>query len=351
MVPFFQAGCRCGEKQHSIADVSVSTQSPADHAEPIRESSVTETDPERIVIAESLGITITLQDVLDVWERNPGVEEPSELIRKTLGYKLAYSEAKSRSINENPNESWVDYVERFLTLAFHPDSTCRNIEQLELVRHLESRRRRYQHPDIFHVVDAQYICCPKDKAPCVGDPNTETCFAEALPTMERAFVRAKLQTRDRASFEASVKPPSGQSEPIKITAYRFAYDFDQPHYSQQGNWVVMDPAIVKAVQQAQTRDVLPPVRTEYGIHLLYLLERKSKSTGDLSDPTVAERVRDDLCAEMVLRAHNRYVQDLVQGYPLNLQTEAVELLQNRIQGKNKSLYNTAHDELTLPTTP
>lgn len=348
---FGSAACKCDKNLPVASDTPAQiVAAPTEHENPVQSPSRL-ADANTFVVATSLGIHVTVQDVLDVQSSDSSGLGLLELIRVALGYKIASNEAQMREIVRLSDESWTDYVDRFLRLAFNPESSCRNIAVQDMVRHLAGQKRRYQHPDIFHVVDAQTVCCPKEKAPCVGDADADTCFANAVPVMERAFVRAKSLTTDRASFERAVTPESAETGQITVIDYRFAYDYEQPHHAQPGNWVVMDPAIVQGVRRAQSGDVLPPIRSEYGIHLLYVLEHRLKSTGDLADPAVSRRVRDDLCVDVVAKARARYIQDLTDGYPLELNEDGLQRLQDHLDVNNQPIDQPGNHAITPDATP
>jgi parvulin-like peptidyl-prolyl isomerase len=184
------------------------------------------------------------------------------------------------------------------------------VDAADLAREYRENLRAFVHPDVIHVLDAQIVCCPKERAPCVNDPENERCLEAAHADAAKAFAAiaaAADDERARADAQAALAGAFGAA----VTDYKLAYDYDRPADQQGGKWVIIDRAIVEALRNAQVGQSVGPVKSEFGYHSLRVLSRKPKRQAELEDPSTQAELRERVCRRLVAAARVRYLGKLV----------------------------------------
>jgi len=245
------------------------------------------------------------------------------LVRLGVGAVLAADEARRVGVVQEPGESAWEHVKRFLARIYNPATTCRNLSDEDVGASWKLHRRSFVHPDIFEVVDVQLICCPKGRAPCVDDPEVDACFHRGIAESERVFASLVSASQSKESFLAAAEVLVLELPGLGVVEYTFAYDFDFAPHEQPGKWVVLDPRMIAAVKGAKDGDLLAPVKSAYGYHILRVLRRQTKSMGSPDDPEVRSKLRGRVCDTLVDRTRWRYLEDLTTHVHFEMSQEAV----------------------------
>ena len=182
-------------------------------------------------------------------------------------------------------------------------------------------RTRYQHFEVFDVVDAQVLCCPAENPDaCYQDifDNVEErrnhvadCFRTIEPMWET--LRSKVQgAKTKEEFRLLVDsafldlpPPEAKLtfrlDP-KLHEYDFQYDVETAYDPQFEviRYQVFYKEIMDGAKETwfgsgrETPAVSPVIRTPLGLHLLFIGDVRPRKNQPLSDPNVQAELRERL---------------------------------------------------------
>ena len=113
---------------------------------------------------------------------------------------------------------------------------------------------------------------------------------------------------------------------VGVRTYRFAYDYSKPKTEQEGSWVVLDPVILNAVKTRSKGDLIGPVQTAYGVHLLHILEHKPPTNRLFESEDVQTALRKDLCEQFQNRMKERLLEDILLGKSIGEPTALSETI-------------------------
>jgi hypothetical protein len=277
-------------------------------------------------VARVFGRPVSGRDALAARQRAPEGTTLAEAAVLAAGRLLAADEAERVRFPRKEGEGREEYVDRFLAATFSPETSCLGVDEQDVASTAKRLTKRFDHPDVYKVLDLQIVCCPKDEAPCLDDALAAACFVESASAIEQARA-AVAPAKTEAEVRRAAETAARSIPRLAIVPYTFAYDHDRPHADQGGPWAVMDPAIVQVVRGLEAGALSEPVRSAYGYHVLYVRDHQSPDRRGPDDPSVRKEVFDLLCEGILKRARVRYVVDLASSAGTEVSREAVEALQ------------------------
>ncbi len=217
-------------------------------------------------------------------------------------------------------------------------------------------RTRYQHFEVFSIVDAQVLCCPaetpdacyKDLFDNVEERRTHVadCFRTVKPMWEslRARVqRAKTKEEFRLLVDSAFLdlPPSEaklmfQLDP-KLHEYDFQYDVETSYETQFETirYQVFYKEIMDGAKETwfgtgrQTPAVSPVLQSPLGLHLLFIGDVRPRKNQPVTDPAVQAELRERMFPQFRTAKFQELTGKLCEAASCQLVTDNLIPLQNQ----------------------
>lgn len=302
--------------------------------------------PKRLADAQAvgkvLGRSFSVGDVRAFAETLPADERrfsASDLLRVIAGRWLAVSEAKQLGVPRDEGDSDDAVVDRMLTGLFNAGTACKAIKDSDIQTEYAANRRKFVYPDVFEVADLIFGCCPKESAPC-HDEAALACFERGDERMIEVFAELALLPGLDARVGRSTELAE-TDESLELNTYRFGYDYDSPHGGQPGRWLVLEKSITDAVRDRTAGEIVGPLRSKYGVHVMTLVEHKPKSNRSWDHPEVREQLTKSICDRLVRRTQLNYLTQLAVSTGLSadaatLKTLNAEMKRERLEAMEKA---------------
>jgi hypothetical protein len=231
-------------------------------------------------------------------------------LRNAAGLVLLSKEAMHQKFPKKADEGAAAYAHRYLNAVLSPKAICSTFPQKELETLYQIRKKRFIHPDVFHVVDAQYICCPREKVPCANTPALEECLNSGKKKAQSLYLNWKTQVP--LDPEEAWKDSSKEEKSLGVTRYKFAYDYSTLAAEQKGKWLIIDPKILEAVRGLKSGAMTPPVQSAFGWHVLFVAEYSPPSNEPLASKSTQEALRKELCSKRQKKMERLVIPDLLE---------------------------------------
>jgi len=155
-----------------------------------------------------------------------------------------------------------------------------------------SVRPYFDHWDVFFVLDVRFICCKGAAESCARDEIVQKCLAEMEPDIRDVYkVLAARALSDAEAVKKAVAELQVAGYPLlRKEEYSFQYDFTRPH-EKQTEYNLVNRNVAQAVKDAPLNQVLPPVRSNFGWHILYVKEFRPAEHKVFGTPEVLERMK------------------------------------------------------------
>jgi len=228
---------------------------------------------------------------------HPG--EPDERLEKKIRLRrLLARSAVERGLSEGPEVSltWRRALARaLLRNRFEVDLTPDTVptsawEDLYWER---SIRPYFDHWDVFFVLDVRFICCKGAAESCARDEIVQKCMAQTEPDIRD--VHRILETKglsDADLVKKAVEELQVAGYPgLRREEYSFQYDFTRPH-EKQTEYNLVNRNVALAVKDAPLNALLPPVRSNFGWHILFVKEFRPAEHLPFGTPEVMERLKE-----------------------------------------------------------
>ena len=316
-----------------------SSESATNSPPPLPSSTDTQKPTSSVSLENNLAIVlntgITMDDARNALRRMTGPPIAKTAVMLAAGRVLAVIEAERSGMPRAENENNLDYVDRFLALTFSERTSCASISEEEIAERFRIMRRRYDHPDIFKAINLQFICCPSSRAPCVNDKMASLCFKEERKRAEEIFSELLMLRTHSEAFAQRAKSLAESHEQIGAADLKFAYDYDFDRHDQPGPWAILDPAILSAVRKAAVGDVIGPIQSEYGFHILYIQKHDLKTKRTLDEPDVHKEVRNTYCQERLKSTREQYLLDLTRSVKVQINPIELAKFKKEVESKRK----------------
>ncbi len=240
----------------------------------------------------------------------------AEAWQQTAALVVAGEEGVRAGLKADKDQSMAALGQDYVDQLLRPQKLCAQFKEEELAKLYAAGKKRFVHPDVFHVLDGQAICCAKDQAPCPSVPEREACLQAGKAVIQEAH--ALGQGKDGTEIQKLWSNLKDQKANFGIIDYRLAFDFEKPPEEQGGNWVIMDPAIRKALKGRKAGEMTDPIETQYGWHALFILEHKAPAAGTLETPEVRKELEGILCDRRTQAMRMRILSDLTKGHQLHM---------------------------------
>ena len=258
------------------------------------------------------GIPISDSDFQDALRFAP--ENVEEALRTAAGLALLGKEAER--LQASQSGSWMTGLQ-FLEASVAPSQVCRNIPERQLREHYQRDKKTYVHPDVFHVEDAQIVCCTTPQKGC-GEPLAlEGCLENGSRVLHSLRTQLETTPNSKTSLRDAIAPKE-----VGVRTYRFAYDYGKEREEQGGTWLVLEPAILEGVRSRKAGEMVGPIRTAYGIHLLRILEHKAPSNRLFEEPEVQKSLHEKVCKQTKEQMRRQFLTDILHGKTIGPVTHA-----------------------------
>lgn len=217
-------------------------------------------------------------------------------------------------------------------------------------------RTRYQHFEVFSIVDAQVLCCPaespdacyKDLFDNVEDRRTHVadCFRTVKPMWES--LRSRVQgAKTREEFRLLVDsafldlPPTEaklmfQLDP-KLHEYNFQYDVETSYEVQFETirYQVFYKEIMDGAKDTwfgagrQAPAVSPVLQSPLGVHLLFIDDVRPRKNQPVTDPAVQTELRERMFPQFRAAKFQELTGKLCEAASCQLLTDNLIPLQNQ----------------------
>ena len=238
-----------------------------------------------------------------------GVTSYQEALDTAAALALFSIESKKQGIDLPDSASSMSRGLHYLDAATAKNRICLWFPEHQLKTLYGRMKKKMIHPHVFHVVDAQFICCPRDQHPCAENEAWSTC-------MENGQNQAKILAatwNNKPGKDPEETWKNAQTKEMGVNSYRFAYDYERPVDDQGGNWVLVDPGIRKAVKNAQAGSLVGPIKSTYGWHLLFIRSHSLPENLAFEAPEAQRRLKDELCKQNQQRMRRQLLQDIMIG--------------------------------------
>lgn len=144
----------------------------------------------------------------------------------------------------------------------------------------------YDHKDLFFVADAQLICCSGAPNLCRGDPQVQICMQDFEPESWQIYEDLKeRRITDVESFKERVEELKTEHPQLGAQEFSFQYDFKLT-WDQQRGYPRVDEAVALRAEKAPLKQVMPPVRSNHGWHILFIKDFQPETHRQFEEPEV-----------------------------------------------------------------
>jgi len=181
---------------------------------------------------------------------------------------------------------------RWITQRFTRDFTPEMIPDQMLRAVWEVKWFLWDHMNTYYVLDAQYICC-REKAGLCEEAVTATCRDENLDLMENLLqVFVEEGVVDTVAFTSVTRDfASSHDVPVTVAEYAFQYDHSKPHDQQRG-YDQYAESISLAVEDMEVGTFSTVIRSEFGLHIVFLYKFLPEIHKSLADPEVRMEIAE-----------------------------------------------------------
>ena len=271
----------------------------------------TDEDP---TVATVGGVPILLSQLQQVVDADGGATAPTVLLERLVEAELLGQAALERGYYRADVVGPVfraAMVEELLArelirpapASFFTEDMLRDIYYQPIVR------VKFDHVDLFKVVDAQITCCARRYDQC-HQAEFEACMTEEEPNARQLHELLRAGTRDRASFNDTIQEAAGRNRRLAVRVYSFFYNVNLPHDEQRDHNVVNEN-VARATLGLEVGQFSEPVRSRNAWHIIYLAEHVPEEHRTIADPEVRgeiisrvfDKVREARFAERLVALH------------------------------------------------
>jgi peptidyl-prolyl cis-trans isomerase C len=231
---------------------------------------------------------------------------PREALADLISFELLAQEASRRGLASDPEVQETrrtESVRRLLKIDFEPRHRPEDISETELRREYERNRRHFEHPEILSILSALFSA-RRGKATAAEDLRAR---ARAHELYERLRVE---QPKNAATAREIVKTFEGQV-PMRIdefNTYRGA--------PADRDW------LKAALTLRQPGQISPPVRSEYGWHVIFLAEfHPAKRTPEAEALATIRREMHPLWSRA---AFSRFVDEIFARHAITMNSQLLD---------------------------
>lgn len=230
-------------------------------------------------------------------------------------------------------------VKRFLKDRFergYDDSQIPDAD-LERIWQMKGIRMQFDHYDVYEVADLQFVCCASHFSQC-DQGKTRACIDENMDLMTDIWQR---HLKDRELNQHALRylgeeelvgelggvrgrvPDAG--ERFKVMTYSFYFDPSKPYEEQKG-YTVFNANVVAAVVATPVGETSPPIASNNGIHLLYVMSHKPGKHLDLEDKLVQDHIRGKVLPGYRQRDAAILIDSLMSQHGVKIDEEGLQAL-------------------------
>jgi len=191
-------------------------------------------------------------------------------------------------------------IQRVLHVQLEEELTTENIPDRYLNEAYNRMKRSYDHYDIFFFRDMLLVCCRAGSAFCLSHQDDyKECFERTgkLAKEVHKIVTEKLP-ESGDDFEALfLQAQKAAGDELRFQKYSFYYDVKRS-YDENVNVTRFTRPITEAALTMKVGTVHPPIRDEYGWHVVFLEKHVPEASRTLADPEVKTEISKNIYAKV-----------------------------------------------------
>ncbi len=241
--------------------------------------------------------SVTPEDLAVMRKLHPGEPEES-LTEKVRLRRMLARLAVERGLADDPEVGLTfrrALARAFLRYRFEVELTPDTVptKAWEDLYWERSVRPYFDHWDVFFVLDVRFICCKGAAESCARDEIVQRCMADTEPDIRDVFkVLDARGLSDAEAVKKAVEELQVAGYPgLRKEEYSFQYDFTRPH-EKQTEYNLVNRNVAQAVKDAPLNKVLPPVRSNFGWHILFIKEFRPAEHMAFGTPEVLARMKE-----------------------------------------------------------
>ena len=196
-------------------------------------------------------------------------------------------------------------------------------EVLRALYYEPSIRVKFDHVDVFRVMDAQFTCCPGHYEDC--DPaEFDACMKEEAPHVEEVRKELTQLATDGDSFQKLVEEWKLTYPRLSFKSYSFFYNVNLPHSEQHG-YNIFNENIARASMQLEVGQLSPPVRSRNAWHVLYLVDHIPEDHRTIEDESVRREIMEKALPQKLKAEYRAWADGLRERYGAQVYPEHLDL--------------------------
>lgn len=301
----------------------------------------------QVVVAKVNGRPITLRAIEELHADWPQLTS-RELLQRLVELEVLAQQADREELTqrEAPTQAWRQaLVREYLHTQFEPTHEADAIHPEEVEWVYQKRWRTWDHFDLWKITELGINCCipGSDVRPCDTQEALD-CFATQAEVIERVYrdFEGRLRLFDKDP-EAVAREVRAYYEEVKDRYPRlYLQEFERyyrpslPHSEQKGYRDLMDEAVARAIVEAETGVLLPPVQSLYGYHVLLKRGHKAERHLRLHDEGVEQELRELYLPAWRKGTLVRHLKQLAQRHPVEAFPSALDMLAGPSSGTQPS---------------
>lgn len=289
-----------------------------------------QTKPGEQTVVACDGSEVPLTDVEFIEKAVPGVSRDRAACEVALRKKAA---AMAVELGLGKDDRALELAWRralasvFMRIRFKEEHTATNVlmERWEELYRMRNVRPRFDHKDVFKVVDVQIICCRESHTVCPKLGSYLQCISdnEAEIRQVREALVNELPNRNAEIVKSAVTEWQMKRFPhIAFQEYAFQYDMSLPHEQQKG-YEIVNENVARSMANVKAGEFGPVVQSNFGWHVLYLKEFLPETHKTPEDPEVLAVLQSEYYPQILIQDVQKYLQDLSASASIKLYEEAL----------------------------
>lgn len=221
----------------------------------------------------------------------------------------------------------------YLEERFDKELSASDIPVTALTKVYKRVRVRYYHEPVHTVGHLHFVCCRPASEDC-GSAAAVECYSSAFEKINDVYRQSKNALADilgdAASMEVGMKmlavELNGQFPRLAYEKFMFFYDESTPHLEQTGRYPLVDEAFARAVVPAPVGTLVPPVKTEFGWHVVAKFAIRPRRKSTLADAEVIEELRENLFPGFKSNKFKQWIEKAAKKRQVTLDLEKLNIL-------------------------
>ena len=291
-----------------------------------------------VVVATVNGAPVSRDSMERQRQANPDMAS-SSILDSLVELEVVAQEAMRRGYASSPRviATWRQALaQQYLHKGFEGSHSHEEIDPCAVFRH-PYVRKQYVHPPVYWAAQLMVQCCDPMTSACDG-PEEVACFASAAEVMHKVFEElkplfAKYAGGDPDAASAALQHFADQNRArypdVGFQEFKFFYDKNQTEEEQRGKYTLIHRAVALALIDAPMVELVAPVQSSYGWHVMIKMRHKPGINKSCTDPDVSAEIRENAYPAFLSSAFRRLSKQLTDKYQVRLSPERLDLLDSK----------------------